>query len=175
MDLETGIGIAFGVVLLCAAAAFVIPLIVLINRRNAKLKRETQGWPATPGRVVRSEVVDARTYFIGKTPEEVEREWASQDAQVPLGVRLLMGLAEGSVAADIIPDQVERSHWPLVLYEYEVGGVRYTSFTVKADERQGPSRGGIVYSRNLVSRYPVGAAVTVYYNPRHPPDATLER
>jgi hypothetical protein len=61
-----------------------------------------------------------------------------------------------------------------VIYRYEVNGVPYQSQIVRAGEQYMKVR---VFGedRAVVARYPVGARVTVYFNPANPADAALER
>jgi hypothetical protein len=67
-----------------------------------------------------------------------------------------------------------RSEIPVVLYQYQVSGVSYTGQTIKAGEEYFSVR---LYgdARKTVERYPVGAQVTVYYNPANPAESALER
>src|SRR6202042_2651255 len=57
-----------------------------------------------------------------------------------------------------------------IVYEYSVSGESLTNNRVSIDDDRGDF--GIA---ETIARYPVGAAVTVYYNSRHPRDAVLER
>ena len=63
---------------------------------------------------------------------------------------------------------------PYVLYEYEVYGQSYQSQQIKAGDqfmRTYSSRSAY----DTVDRYPVGATVTVYYDPADPQQSALER
>lgn len=63
---------------------------------------------------------------------------------------------------------------PYVLYEYEVHGQIYQSVQIQAGDRfirSATSRDAY----ETVDRYPVGATVTVYYDPSNPAEAALER
>ena len=63
---------------------------------------------------------------------------------------------------------------PYVLYEYEVHGQMYQSVQIQAGDRfirSGTSRDAY----ETVDKYPVGAMVTVYYDPSNPAEAALER
>lgn len=63
---------------------------------------------------------------------------------------------------------------PYVLYEYEVHGQMYQSVQIQAGDRfmrSGSSRDAY----ETVDKYPVGATVTVYYDPSNPAEAALER
>jgi len=63
---------------------------------------------------------------------------------------------------------------PRVEYEYEVGGTAYLGTRIRAGDqfmRVGTSRDAY----DAVDRYPVGAAVTVYYDPANPAESALER
>lgn len=61
---------------------------------------------------------------------------------------------------------------PRIEYTYEVNGVAYQNSMIQAGS---PT---LIVMRNAydtVDRYPVGASVTVYYNPASPAQAALER
>jgi hypothetical protein len=57
-----------------------------------------------------------------------------------------------------------------IVYAYSVNGEALTSNRVSIDDDRGDF--GIA---ETIARYPVGTDVTVYYNPRHPREAVLER
>jgi hypothetical protein len=63
----------------------------------------------------------------------------------------------------------------MVVYEYEVEGVKYFSNRLRVEDTSGPTTGGSLYAKQLFKRYPKGAAVTVYYNPQNPKESALER
>jgi hypothetical protein len=69
----------------------------------------------------------------------------------------------------------ELDEWPMVVYEYEVNGVKYTSHRLRVEDITEPTTGGGWYTKQLFKRYPKGAAVTVYYNPQDPKESALER
>jgi len=64
-------------------------------------------------------------------------------------------------------------YFPNVQYEYSVMGKTYTGKRIAF----GASRGfrSRAPAEKILERYPVGATVTVYYNPNDPADAVLER
>jgi hypothetical protein len=64
----------------------------------------------------------------------------------------------------------EVSNDPFVEYEYQVGGRKYRCSRVTIGEKTAGSE-----LEAILGRYPVGAAVTVYYDPVNPSDALLER
>lgn len=69
-----------------------------------------------------------------------------------------------------------RSHsvYPVVVYQYNVNGKTYQSQTIKAGEQFMSVRiSG--QAQETVARYPIGATVTVYYNPANPAESALER
>ena len=66
------------------------------------------------------------------------------------------------------------SHYPVVVYQYEVGGETYQSKTIKAGD-QFMSVRIMGQADETVDRYPAGKRVTVYYNPANPKEAALER
>jgi hypothetical protein len=64
---------------------------------------------------------------------------------------------------------------PAVVYAYEVNGRRYTNNQLRASDSF-YSAGMLPGSAQaVVSRYPAGAPVTVYYNPLNPQESVLER
>ncbi len=61
-----------------------------------------------------------------------------------------------------------------IVYEYEVGGRQYQGEQIRVDDRHRVIQvGGQAYE--MIDRYPMGASVTVYYNPDDPAEAGLER
>jgi hypothetical protein len=64
-----------------------------------------------------------------------------------------------------------------IKYEYEVNGKTYTSNVIKVggDVSSHPSKRKATDVDGLLLKYPVGSAVTVYYNPNFPRMACLER
>ena len=61
---------------------------------------------------------------------------------------------------------------PLIIYQYEVEGERYTNNRVKVQKFAATSMQRV--SRKKLEKYPVGGAVDVHYNPDNPQDALLE-
>ncbi len=59
--------------------------------------------------------------------------------------------------------------YPVVHYSYQVGGQPYQGMKIAP----GPDVGGTGAGK-VVTRYPVGAQVMVFYNPQNPSDAVLE-
>jgi hypothetical protein len=66
--------------------------------------------------------------------------------------------------------RLERRNFANIVYEYSVSGQTLTNNRVSIDDDRGNF--GIA---ETIARYPVGKAVTVYYNSLHPRDAVLER
>jgi hypothetical protein len=62
------------------------------------------------------------------------------------------------------------ANYPVIVYEYSVGGMNYQGQKITP----GLTWSGSVASK-AVARYPAGADVTVYYDPKNPADAVLER
>lgn len=60
--------------------------------------------------------------------------------------------------------------YPVVQYSYQVGGQTYQGQKIAP----GPEVGGSGASA-VIARYPIGAQVTVYYDPQNPADAVLEQ
>jgi hypothetical protein len=75
--------------------------------------------------------------------------------------------AVGTVTASSVQG---RENKPFVEYEFEVAGQKYRSSRITMGEP--PSQGE---AASILARYPVGASVTVYYDPADPHMATLER
>jgi hypothetical protein len=67
-----------------------------------------------------------------------------------------------------------RSTYPVVVYQYEVNGRGYQGQTIKAGEQYLNIRVA-GQAQATVARYPIGATVTVYYNPTNPAESALER
>jgi Protein of unknown function (DUF3592) len=66
--------------------------------------------------------------------------------------------------------RIEKRNFANIVYEYSVSGERLSNNRVSIDEDRGNF--GIA---EIIARYPVGRDVAVYYNPRHPREAVLER
>jgi hypothetical protein len=64
----------------------------------------------------------------------------------------------------------EQRNFANVVYEYSVAGVPFRNNRVSIGEDRGDFE-----VADTLAKYPVGKAVTVYYNPLHPKDAVLER
>lgn len=60
---------------------------------------------------------------------------------------------------------------PVIQYSYSVAGVDYSSYKVAPIEQSASQR----WAQDIVDRYPPGASVTAYYNPRKPSDAYIDR
>ncbi|UZE48777.1 DUF3592 domain-containing protein [Rhodopseudomonas sp. P2A-2r] len=66
--------------------------------------------------------------------------------------------------------RLEQRNFANIVYEYTVSGQKLRNNRVDIGENRGNFE-----VAETIARYPVGADVTVYYNPRHPRDAVLER
>jgi hypothetical protein len=186
LNLETIIGIILFAGFSCIAVIFGGGLIFLLNRRNKKLRQAAQAWNSTTGRVIDSRVVP-RVYFqLGVTEEEAQarvkkmREDNKLKPEDLLGGVLAVFGDVGELAGGLIsPERTAGEHmleeFPMVVYEYEVNGIKYISNRVRVQDESGPTMGGILYSNPLLKRYPKGATVTVYYNPQDPKESALER
>lgn len=64
------------------------------------------------------------------------------------------------------------SHYPVVVYDYEVRGQRYQGNRIGFSEI---GTGWAGPAQQKIASYPVGGAVQVYYNPQNPMEAVLER
>lgn len=81
-------------------------------------------------------------------------QWPTVQGQIEVS-------AHGSGHNDLLPD---------IRYRYDVAGQHYQSrFEFPSGTHPLPE-----FSRSYVEKYPVGAGVTVYYNPQQPSDSTLE-
>jgi hypothetical protein len=65
---------------------------------------------------------------------------------------------------------VEQRNFANIVYEYTVSGQKLRNNRVDIGENRGNFE-----VEETIARYPVGADVTVYYNPKHPRDAVLVR
>ena len=63
---------------------------------------------------------------------------------------------------------------PYILYKYQVGGMDFSGTQIRAGDQYYNAYNSIE-SYDVVDKYPVGAQVTVYYNPKDPTQAALER
>ena len=66
--------------------------------------------------------------------------------------------------------RMEQRNFANVVYEYSVAGKKLRNNRVSIGEDRGDFQ-----LAETIAKYPVGAIVTVYYNPRHPNEAVLER
>jgi hypothetical protein len=66
--------------------------------------------------------------------------------------------------------RTEQRNYANIVYEYSVAGARLRNNRVSIGEDRGNFQ-----VAETVAKYPVGAIVTVYYNPLHPKEAVLER
>lgn len=63
---------------------------------------------------------------------------------------------------------------PYVLYHYQMGGMDFSGTQIRAGDQFFQSYTSS-QSYDVVDKYPVGSKVTVYYNPKDPTQAALER
>jgi hypothetical protein len=66
--------------------------------------------------------------------------------------------------------RMEQRNFANVIYEYSVAGKKLRNNRVSIGEDRGDFQ-----IAETIAKYPVGTIVTVYYNPRHPERAVLER
>ena len=79
---------------------------------------------------------------------------------------------EGLILVSEVRDEGGENGWRAhVSYRYEVGGRLYESSRIAVAVEYG--RESLHAHQELAARFPVGAQVTVYYNPRNPADAGL--
>jgi hypothetical protein len=96
-----------------------------------------------------------------KTVQQAAQSWLTTTGQVVLSRVEVSGGENTSVN-------------PRVVYQYQVGAQTYQGQVIRA----GSQFFSVSSSRSAydtIDRYPVGASVTVYYNPANPADAALER
>ena len=67
-------------------------------------------------------------------------------------------------------ERLEQRNFANVVYEYQVNGRKLRCNRVSIGEDLGDSE-----IAQTLAKYPAGSVVTVYYNPRHPDQAVLER
>ncbi len=67
--------------------------------------------------------------------------------------------------------RTKTTYRPALRYEYAIDGRTYQGYRIKADDYGGSAS----RAYNAVNRYPVGAEVTVYYDPADPGQAVLEQ
>ena len=183
-------GIAEIIITVCFAAGILGIVVVfggglmwLIGRRNRGLRQAAQGWKSTSGRVLESRIAHHAYFQLGITEAEAQaRVQRIKDANKPRPADALAAVLSvfgdaGELAGDVITDggAHDAGDWPLVVYEYEVDGVKYVSNRVRVEDVHGPTMGGVLYAGPLLKRYPKGATVTVYYNPADPSVSALER
>jgi hypothetical protein len=65
------------------------------------------------------------------------------------------------------------TYYPKIRYQYEVGGKSYTADRMSFSGGEGGEKKS--ESQAVVNRYPSGQKVIVYYDPKHPEKAVLER
>ncbi len=182
-NLETIIGIVLSVGILCILVLFGGGLMFLLSRRDRKLRQAASAWNSTTGRVIDSRVAHRSYFQLGITQEEAEarvkkiKEDNKPRPSDALAIALSLFGDGGELASDLLMSdgQKDLGEWPLVVYEYEVNGVKFISNRVGVEEVGGPTLGGSMYSAQLLKRYPKGTTVTVYYNPQNPKESALDR
>jgi hypothetical protein len=96
-------------------------------------------------------------------------DWPSTPGKVIVSTSQLRDVA---VLDDTREDRkrTEQRNFANIVYEYTVSGQKLTNNRVDIGENRGNFE-----VAETIARYPVGTAVMVYYNPRHPRDAVLDR
>lgn len=113
-------------------------------------------------------VIGGIGYFIHKRNQQsMAYRQATQSWQNTTGTVLM---------SSVQSRQSGRSHstYPVVVYQYDVNGKTYQSQTIKAGEQYLNVR-VMGQAQATVARYPIGATVTVYYDPANPAESALER
>lgn len=104
----------------------------------------------------------------------LKRQAAAADGWKETKGRVVSSEAERFVAGAERMSAPERSLVrQRVIYAYKVAGVDYSSDRVSFGARTASSLAGL--EQGIVKRYPLGAGVTVYYDPANPSQAVLER
>jgi hypothetical protein len=66
------------------------------------------------------------------------------------------------------------STYPVVVYQYEVNGKTHQSQNIRAGDKY--LKVNVSWqAQETVNKYPIGAKVTVYYDPNNPAECALER
>ena len=89
--------------------------------------------------------------------------------------------AEGKITSSYVQKQVRSikdsskkpTYYPKVRYQYEVGGKIYISDRISFSGGEGGEKKS--ESQAVADRYPSGQKVIVYYDPKYPEKAVLER
>jgi hypothetical protein len=68
---------------------------------------------------------------------------------------------------------IQRSYYPHVEYSYQVAGMTYQGDKINLGARRGYS--SPQKANEEIARYPVGAQVRAYYNPKNPKEAVLQQ
>ncbi len=90
---------------------------------------------------------------------------------IPPGWRAVQGRVIGNKAEEAVRTHPEdwAFYYPMVLFEYAVDGRRYTGAQGVDGACQEEYR-----VKRVLAEYPVGNAITVYYDPLKPEDAKLQ-
>ncbi len=66
------------------------------------------------------------------------------------------------------------SIYPVIVYQFEVNGKTYQSQNIRAGDKY--LKVNVAWqAQQTVDKYPIGAKVTVYYDPNNPAECALER
>ena len=77
---------------------------------------------------------------------------------------------------ELTRDPQDKDETEIILYEYEVAGRRYTSTRICVGVNFRATLGGISTAQQRLNRYSyIGQQVTVFYDPRNPRRACLEK
>lgn len=97
------------------------------------------------------------------------REWPSTGGKVVVSTSVLRDVKVIDSERQS-GSRTEQRNFANVIYEYSVAGKKLRNNRVSIGE----DRGNFEVAETI-AKYPVGTVVTVYYNPRHPDQAVLER
>jgi hypothetical protein len=110
-------------------------------------------------------------FLIYRSVQSRKRAEASQGWPSTVG-QISESRVSHSVHTDTDGDSRD-SYTPTVEYTYQVAGQEYTGGDITFGFKQG--YGNASKAQTVVGKYPVGAQVSVYYDPADPQQAVLER
>lgn len=108
-------------------------------------------------------------YFLYKRNQQsVAHRQAAQNWATATGTILMSSVQSSSSSTG------GYSIYPVIVYQFEVNGKTYQSQNLRAGDKylkvNIPSQ-----AQQTVDKYPIGAKVTVYYDPSNPAECALER
>ncbi|MBP7582560.1 MAG: DUF3592 domain-containing protein [Spirochaetes bacterium] len=109
-------------------------------------------------------------YCFQKKAESILR-WPGVTGKV-IATKVVQSTTERSLRGNDGAAESKLSYYPVIEYEYAVGGKKYRSdrLSLSVDQRSSPR-----YLEPILKKYSPGTAVVVFYNPDSPADAVLEK